>query len=60
MVNGLQQFPFLRECMNDVIRDFLLESLRPTEAMVESHIETQVILVRVFVFGLSVVRIKIT
>lgn len=54
MVNELQQFPVLRECMNNVIRDFLLESLRPTEAMVKSHIETQVISVMVFVLGLSV------
>ncbi|XP_047944968.1 dynamin-related protein 3A-like [Salvia hispanica] len=41
MVNELQQFPVLRKCIDDVTRDFLQESLRPTEAMVESHIETQ-------------------
>lgn len=42
MVNELQQFPVLRKCIDDVTRVFLQESLWPTEAMVESHIETQV------------------
>ncbi|KAK7368854.1 hypothetical protein VNO80_10885 [Phaseolus coccineus] len=41
MVTELQRFPFLRKCMDEVIRSFLQEGLKPSETMITHVIEME-------------------
>ena len=42
MMNELQRFPFLRKRVDEVIGNFLRESLEPSEKMIENIIEMEV------------------